>query len=119
MLDAEEERLLNVKLSTGDDAVRPGRDRGRSAGHGAEPRRAQGCRRSRHQAGRRIGYLPGRLKWLVADLLGKQGLHVLNKDMTGMTHRDRELLTGDSPMAANNLGLLAADALIEEVRAAG
>lgn len=63
-----------------------------------------------------MGYLPGRLKWLVADLLGKQGLNVINKDMTGMTHRDRKLLTGDSPMAANNLGLLAANALVEEIK---
>ncbi len=28
-----------------------------------------------------IGYLPGRLKWLVADLLTKQGLKVVNDDL--------------------------------------
>lgn len=63
-----------------------------------------------------IGYLPGHLQWLVADLLSKQGLTVLNDDMTGMTHQDRKLLTGDSPLASNSLGLLAADALIEAVQ---
>lgn len=63
-----------------------------------------------------IGYLPGRLRWLVADRLIKQGLTVLNDDMTGKTHQDRKLLTGDSPLASNDLGLLAADALIEEAR---
>ncbi len=63
-----------------------------------------------------IGYLPGHLRWLVADLLGKQGLTILNDTMTGMTHRDRNLLTGDSPLASNDLGRLAADALIEAVR---
>jgi molecular chaperone Hsp31 and glyoxalase 3 len=60
-----------------------------------------------------IGYLPGHLQWLVADLLSKQGLTVLNDDMSGQTHRDRKLLTGDSPLASNKLGLLAADALIQ------
>ncbi|MFI9151548.1 glyoxalase III HchA [Streptomyces sp. NPDC053367] len=60
-----------------------------------------------------IGYLPGRLPWLVADLLAKQGLTVLNDDLTGSIHRDRRLLTGDSPLAAHKLGLLAADALVE------
>ncbi|OBJ27721.1 chaperone protein HchA [Mycobacterium colombiense] len=65
-----------------------------------------------------IGYLPGHLKWLVADLLGKQGLSVLNEDMTGKVHQDRKLLTGDSPLASNNLGLLAADLLIEALDSA-
>jgi molecular chaperone Hsp31 and glyoxalase 3 len=63
-----------------------------------------------------IGYLPGRLPWLVADLLGKQGLNVVNDDMTGKTHQDRKLLTGDSPLASHRLGLLAADALVEAAR---
>ncbi|MFJ8082373.1 glyoxalase III HchA [Streptomyces sp. NPDC096205] len=60
-----------------------------------------------------IGYLPGRLPWLVADLLSKQGLNILNDGLTGSTHQDRRLLSGDSPLAANKLGLLAADALVE------
>ncbi|MGW1542050.1 glyoxalase III HchA [Streptomyces sp. NPDC002309] len=59
-----------------------------------------------------IGYLPGRLPWLVARLLREQGLDVLNDDMTGRTHQDRKLLTGDSPLASDNLGLLAAEALV-------
>lgn len=62
-----------------------------------------------------IGYLPGELPWLVADQLSKQGLTILNDDMTGRTHRDRGLLTGDSPLAANQLGQLAAEALVEAV----
>ncbi|GAA2896279.1 glyoxalase III HchA [Streptomyces mexicanus] len=66
-----------------------------------------------------IGYLPGRLPWLVADLLGKQGLNVINDDMTGKTHRDRKLLTGDSPLASHKLGLLAADALVEAAGTVG
>ncbi|MEU3528358.1 glyoxalase III HchA [Streptomyces sp. NPDC038707] len=66
-----------------------------------------------------IGYLPGRLPWLVADLLSKQGLNVINDDMTGKTHRDRKLLTGDSPLASHKLGLLAAEALVEAAGTAG
>ena len=65
-----------------------------------------------------IGYLPGRLPWLVGDLLGKQGLAIINDDMTGMTgevHQDRRLLTGDSPLASDALGRLAADALLQAV----
>lgn len=65
-----------------------------------------------------IGYLPGHLRWLVADQLTKQGLTVINDDMAGTVHQDRRLLTGDSPLASNNLGLLAADTLIEAVRTA-
>lgn len=63
-----------------------------------------------------IDYLPGHLQWLVADLLGKQGLTILNDDMTGKVHQDRKLLTGDSPLASNGLGLLAADVLVEAVQ---
>jgi molecular chaperone Hsp31 and glyoxalase 3 len=63
-----------------------------------------------------IGYLPGHLQWLVADLLDKQGVTVLNDDMTGQVHQDRTLLTGDSPLASNNLGLLAADVLVKAVQ---
>ncbi|MGV0626394.1 glyoxalase III HchA [Mycolicibacter minnesotensis] len=62
-----------------------------------------------------IGYLPGRLRWLVADLLTRQGLTVINDSMTGQVHRDRKLLTGDSPLASNNLGHLAAAALLEDL----
>jgi molecular chaperone Hsp31 and glyoxalase 3 len=36
--------------------------------------------------------------------------------MTGKTHQDRKLLTGDSPLASHRLGLLAADALVEAAR---
>ncbi|MFV8315206.1 glyoxalase III HchA [Mycobacterium sp. 23] len=60
-----------------------------------------------------MGYLPGELTWLLADRLSKQGLTILNDDMTGRTYQDRRLITGDSPLAANELGRIAADALLE------
>ncbi|HJE92124.1 MAG TPA: protein deglycase HchA [Dietzia timorensis] len=60
-----------------------------------------------------LGYIPGTLPWLVADELEKQGLTVVNDDMSGATHRDRNLLTGDSPLAANTLGKMSANYLLE------
>ncbi|MCU1682790.1 MAG: protein deglycase HchA [Amycolatopsis sp.] len=63
-----------------------------------------------------VGYLPGPLPWLAAERLAEQGLTILNDDVTGKTHRDRTVLTGDSPLASNGLGLLAADALTQAVR---
>ncbi|TDL11763.1 protein deglycase HchA [Mycolicibacterium obuense] len=62
-----------------------------------------------------MGYIPGHLPWLLAEALQAQGITVLNDDMTGRVHRDRTLLSGDSPLAANNLGLLAADVLVQAV----
>lgn len=62
-----------------------------------------------------IGYIPGPLQWLVGERLEALGVKILNADITGKVHRDRKLLTGDSPLASNNLGKLAATALLEEV----
>ena len=60
-----------------------------------------------------MGYIPGHLQWLLAESSKAQGITVLNDDMTGKVHQDRKLLSGDSPLAANNLGLLAADVLVK------
>lgn len=62
-----------------------------------------------------IGYIPGPMPWLVGEKLQALGIDVLNKGITGQVHQDRKLLTGDSPLASNNLGILAADALLNEV----
>ncbi|WP_446666056.1 glyoxalase III HchA [Flexivirga sp. B27] len=60
-----------------------------------------------------IGYLPGRMTWLLAERLREHGMTVVNDDMSGAVHRDRLLLTGDSPLAANALGKLAVETLAE------
>ncbi|MBB3116806.1 glyoxalase III HchA [Corynebacterium bovis] len=60
-----------------------------------------------------IGYLPGHMRWYVAEELEKQGLTIVNDDMAGTVHRDRNLVTGDSPLASNALGKLAVEALLE------
>jgi putative intracellular protease/amidase len=62
-----------------------------------------------------IGYIPGKMSWLVGEELRKLGVTPLNKQITGETHRDRYVLTGDSPLASNNLGKLAAKTLLEDV----
>ena len=62
-----------------------------------------------------IGYIPGKMSWLVGEELAKLGVILVNKRMTGEIHRDRYVLTGDSPLASNNLGKLAASTLLEDV----
>ncbi|EOA6374007.1 glyoxalase III HchA [Enterococcus faecalis] len=64
-------------------------------------------------ANQEIGYMPGLLKWRLQETLEKNGVKVLNENITGQVHKDRNLLTGDSPLAANNLGILAANELLE------
>lgn len=61
-----------------------------------------------------IGYLPGRMPWNLGEELEKAGLKVVNADMSGATTRDRNLLTGDSPLAAHQLGKESALALLEK-----
>jgi D-lactate dehydratase / protein deglycase len=62
-----------------------------------------------------IGYIPGKMPWLVGEELRKLGITPVNSGITGQTHRDRYVLTGDSPLASNNLGKLAATTLLEDV----
>lgn len=62
-----------------------------------------------------IGYMPGQLTWFYGERLEALGMTFRNTDVTGAVHRDRKLLTGDSPLAANALGKLAAAALLEAV----
>lgn len=62
-----------------------------------------------------IGYMPGQLRWPLAARLAELGVEVLNEGISGQCYQDRKLITGDSPLAANNLGKLAAQALLAEV----
>lgn len=62
-----------------------------------------------------IGYMPGHLTWKFGAALQELGLTIVNDGISGQTFRDRKLLTGDSPLAGNALGQLAAAALLEEV----
>lgn len=60
-----------------------------------------------------VGYLPGHMPWKSEESLEKAGLKVTNDTETGAVTQDRELITGDSPTAAHNLGVLAAPILIK------
>lgn len=61
-----------------------------------------------------IGYMPGHLTWKFGEELKKMGFEILNKDISGAVHKDRKMLTGDSPLAGNALGQLAAAELLAE-----
>lgn len=66
-----------------------------------------------------IGNIPGKLQWLLAESLEALGVKVLNEGITGQVNKDRNVLTGDSPLASNNLGILAADELLKKVGSLG
>jgi molecular chaperone Hsp31 and glyoxalase 3 len=61
--------------------------------------------------------MPGHLTWAFGERLKGLGIEILNMDISGMVHRDRKLLTGDSPLAGNALGKLAASTLLDAVGA--
>ncbi|WP_068870778.1 glyoxalase III HchA [Edwardsiella tarda] len=61
-----------------------------------------------------IGYMPGQLTWFFGEKLQQMGLTLVNQSISGQVHQDRKVLTGDSPLAANTLGKLAAETLLSE-----
>lgn len=63
------------------------------------------------------GYMPGQLTWQFGERLQALGVTIANSEPDASTHKDRMLLTGASPLAANALGKLAAEALLAEVAA--
>ena len=64
-----------------------------------------------------LGYMPGHLTWAFGEKLQALGLMIANREPDASTHKDRKLLTGASPLAANALGKLAATTLLAEVAA--
>ncbi|WP_248447708.1 glyoxalase III HchA [Sinorhizobium meliloti] len=62
-----------------------------------------------------IGYMPGQLTWHFGDKLKALGVTIINTEPNDATHKDRKIITGASPFAANALGKLAAETLLEEV----
>ena len=64
-----------------------------------------------------IGYMPGHLTWQFGEKLKALGMTIANSEPDESTHKDRKLLTGASPLAANALGKLAAETLLSEVAA--
>lgn len=60
-----------------------------------------------------IGYLPGRMPWALGEAISAAGIKIANRTMSGMVHQDRNLITGDSPLASNELGKLVVKNLLE------
>lgn len=56
------------------------------------------------------------MTWFYGERLEKLGIEILNKDVSGACHIDRKLITGDSPLAANEFGKIGARALVENVK---
>ncbi len=62
-----------------------------------------------------IGYLPGHMPWKLCEKLSDLGVSIINKKSDNSTFLDRNLITGASPLAANELGILAANTLLNEL----
>lgn len=61
----------------------------------------------------KIGYMPGPMPWRLGEKLGALGANIVNTKADKTCCVDRRLITGASPLAANELGKLAAKTLLE------
>lgn len=68
----------------------------------------------------KIGYLPGQLPWFVCEKLKEknEGIEFLNKTAGAQVHKDRNLITGASPAAADAFGKLCVDSIFESLEKA-
>ena len=62
-----------------------------------------------------IGYTPGDMPWIYGERLNKLGVTIINQEADNTCHIDRKLITGASPLAANDFGKLSATELLKEV----
>jgi len=62
-----------------------------------------------------IGYMPGPMPYCPGEKLKAAGVKIVNSLSTGYVHKDRKLITGDGPDAANALGKLAVESLLAQV----
>ncbi len=60
-----------------------------------------------------IGYVPGEMPWFYGEKLQALGVEILNSEISGACYTDRKLVSGDSPMAANNFGKMSAEVLLK------
>jgi D-lactate dehydratase / protein deglycase len=63
----------------------------------------------------KIGYLPGKMPWGLSEKLKSLGATIVNTKADNTVCLDRKLVTGASPLAANELGKLAAETLLKEL----
>jgi len=64
----------------------------------------------------KIGYLPGQMPWGLSEKMKSLGVNVINTKSDDTVCRDRNLITGASPLASNKLGKLAAETLLDELK---
>ena len=64
----------------------------------------------------KIGYLPGPVPWELSEKLASLGATIVNAKADKTFCLDRKLITGASPLAANELGKLAAETLLKELK---
>jgi len=62
-----------------------------------------------------LGHLPGQLTWFQCEALEKEGIEIINDKITGATHIDRKLISGDSPKACDELGKITVESLFQEL----
>ncbi|MGB1039967.1 MAG: glyoxalase III HchA [Flavobacteriales bacterium] len=63
-----------------------------------------------------MGYLPGLMPFGLSEKLKSLGANLMNTKMDKTVCRDRNLITGSSPLASNELGKLAAETLLKELK---
>ena len=63
-----------------------------------------------------IGYLPGQMPRGLSEKLKSLGANIVNTKSDKTVCRDRKLITGASPLASNELGKLAANTLLKELK---
>ena len=63
-----------------------------------------------------IGYMPGKLTWYFGEKLKELGVNIINKKADSTCYKDRNLITGASPDAANDFGKLASTELLKKVQ---
>jgi molecular chaperone Hsp31 and glyoxalase 3 len=64
----------------------------------------------------KIGYLPGQMPWALSEKLKSLGATIVNTKSDKTVCLDRKLITGASPLASNELGKLAAQTLLSELK---
>ena len=63
-----------------------------------------------------VGYLPGQMPYGLSEKLKSLGANLMNTKMDKTVCVDRKLITGSSPLASNELGILAANTLLKELK---
>ncbi len=63
-----------------------------------------------------VGYLPGHMTQGLSQRLEGLGVNLMNTESDNTVCLDRKLITGASPLASNNLGVLAAKTLLKELK---